>query len=351
MTLPELRTFLEGKGEKPFRGEQLFRWIHGRCAVTYAEMTDLSKEFRASLQRGQPLRQPVISEEAVASDGTRKMRYLLADGLEVEGVYMPETERRTLCVSTQVGCGMGCAFCATGTMGLARNLSAGEIVGQVETVVRGMREGGLERPVSNVVFMGMGEPLANLDAVVAAVEILLEPKGLGLSRRHITVSTCGLVNAMPEFVQRCPAKLAISLNATTDDCRDRLMPVNKRFPLRELLDCCRNLPLGHTDRITFEYVLIGGVNDSMDDARRLVDWMRGVRCKINLIPLNPYPESPFQRPAEARVSEFQEYLIARALSVFVRKSRGDSLQGACGQLVVRPLLGGGPPGPERKQGE
>jgi 23S rRNA (adenine2503-C2)-methyltransferase len=219
-------------------------------------------------------------------------------------------------------------------MGLIRNLTAGEIVGQVETVVRKLREPGSERPVSNVVFMGMGEPLANLEATVTAVEILLDQRGLGLSRRHLTVSTAGLVPAMGEFVHRVPAKLAVSLNATTDEVRSRIMPINDRFGLTELMDCCRNLPLQHTDRVTFEYVMLAGVNDSLEDARRLTELLSGIRAKVNLIPFNPFEGIPFSRPEQGQVEAFQEHLISRNISAFVRRSRGEELRGACGQLVA-----------------
>jgi 23S rRNA (adenine2503-C2)-methyltransferase len=254
-------------------------------------------------------------------------------------VFIPEAERQTLCVSTQVGCAMGCAFCATATMGLIRSLSAGEITGQVEAAALrlgggGKAGGGKARPISNVVFMGMGEPLANLPAVGAAVQILLHPAGMGLSRRHITVSTAGLVPAMEEFVHRLPVKLAISLNATTDAVRDRLMPINRRFPIQDLLACCRQLPLQHGDRLTFEYVLLGGINDGPEDAGRLAGLLQGIRAKVNLIPFNTFPGCPFGAPDPRAVEAFQEALVTRQLSAFVRQSRGESLQGACGQLVT-----------------
>jgi 23S rRNA (adenine2503-C2)-methyltransferase len=334
MTVEQLESWFEQQGERAFRGRQLFMWLHARCARTYDEMTDLSKETRAWLAKTVTLRQIRIAEEQEAEDGTRKFRFQLDDGAEVEGVFMPEERRSTLCVSTQVGCGMGCRFCATAGMGLTRNLTAGEIVGQVEAVVRKLRDPGEERPVSNVVFMGMGEPLANLEATVAAVTILLDQRGLGLSRRHLTVSTAGLVPAMGEFVHRVPVKLAVSLNATTDEVRSRIMPINDRFGLTELMDCCRNLPLQHTDRVTFEYVMLAGVNDSLDDARRLTGLLSGIRAKVNLIPFNPFEGIPFSRPAQDTVEAFQEHLISRNISAFVRRSRGESLRGACGQLVA-----------------
>jgi len=334
LTCEGIQQWMTERGHPAFRGRQLFRWLHARAAQSYDEMTDLARVLREELGREVPLRPLEVVERREAHDGTEKLRLRLADGGEIESVYIPEEEasrpRRTLCVSTQLGCGMGCAFCATASMGLVRNLTAGEIVGQLEAVVR-LRG---PRPVSNVVFMGMGEPLANLDAVVDAVSILLHPHGHGLSRRHVTVSTAGLVPAMEAFVHRCPVKLAVSLNATTDAVRDRLMPVNRTYPLERLLACCANLPLQHNDRITFEYVMLRGINDAPEDARRLAALLRGIRCKVNLIPYNPCPASTFRRPAERDIQCFLDILAQASISAFVRRSRGDGLQGACGQLVT-----------------
>jgi len=246
---------------------------------------------------------------------------------------MPFEDRRTLCVSTQVGCAMGCVFCATARMGLVRNLTAGEITGQLELVTVDLA-GQQQRPVTNVVFMGMGEPLANFSAVARAVENLRAPLGAGLSRRHITVSTSGLVPAMDKFAAEVPAKLAVSLNASSDEVRSRLMPVNRRWNLDKLIGCCRGLRLAGADRITFEYVMLRGVNDSVEDARRLVKLLSGLLCKINLIPYNPIADSPFQRPEESAVLEFQRILLEKNFSVFIRQSRGEQVAAACGQLVT-----------------
>ncbi|MBW1811255.1 MAG: 23S rRNA (adenine(2503)-C(2))-methyltransferase RlmN [Deltaproteobacteria bacterium] len=334
MTFQQLQDWMVSQAEPAFRGRQVFGWLHAKCVRTYDEMTNLSKSFRARLIEKVPLTPVEIAQQEKAGDGTIKYRYRLADDLEVEGVYMPDAKRRTLCVSTQVGCAMGCDFCATSTMGLIRNLTAGEITGQLEAVVRDLQSDELKQPVSNVVFMGMGEPLANLGAVCNAVWNLLSPNGMGLSRRHVTVSTVGLIPAMEEFVSRVPVKLAVSLNATTDEIRSRIMPVNRRFGLTELISCCRNLPLQRTDRLTFEYVLIKGVNDSDQDAKRLVKILSGVRCKVNLIPYNTFGSLEYQRPSDERVDTFLEILAAKQISAFVRKSRGESLNAACGQLVV-----------------
>ncbi len=334
LTRAELERWFVAQGEKPFRGRQVFRWLHARNATSFEEMTDLSRALRARLPGISRLGKPEILEERRAADGTRKFRFGLHDGLEVEGVFMPEERRRTLCVSTQVGCAQGCRFCATGTMGLTRSLSAGEIAGQLEAVSRRLAAEGLARPVTNVVFMGMGEPLANLEAVATAVDILLDDFGPKLSRRHVTVSTVGLVPQMEEFVRRVPAKLAVSLNASSDEVRDSLMPVNHRHPLAELMRCCRALPTQHA-RVTFEYVMLGGVNDRPADARALVALLAGLPCKVNLIPYNPCPGLPYERPREQRVLEFCELLAERQLSVFVRKSRGVELGAACGQLLTQ----------------
>ncbi len=328
-TFDRLQDALVRLGEPAFRGRQIFSWLHKKNAVSYSEMTDLSRDLRVRLKEAAPLHSLEITGRQEADDGTVKFRYRLADAQEVEGVFMPEERRSTLCISTQVGCGMGCKFCATATMGFRRNLTAGEITGQLEAAKRKLGE-----PISNVVFMGMGEPLANLEAVLAAVDILLHSHGHHMSRRHVTVSTAGLVPAMEEFIHRTPVKLAVSLNATTNKVRDRLMPINKKYPIESLLECCRHLPLRHTDRITFEYVMLDGINDSQEDAHRLIRILRGIRCKVNLIPFNPFSGLSYRRPNEDTVEIFQETVAAAGITVMTRKSRGHSLQGACGQLVV-----------------
>ncbi len=325
---------MENRGEPAFHGRQLFHWLHGRSVHDYALMTDLSQELRQQLAKEAPLVLPEPVERRLGPDGTMKVRFRLADGCQVEGVYMPEEKRRTICVSTQAGCGMGCIFCATAGMGLVRSLTAGEITGQVEAIVPLLGEQPVGHPVSNVVFMGMGEPLANLEAVATAVDNLRDPLGLGLSRRHITVSTCGLVPAMEKFAGRVAARLAVSLNATSDEVRSRIMPINRRYGLDVLLECCRKLELPGTDRLTFEYVMMRGINDSVEDARRLPKLLSGIHCKINLIPFNQVAGLPFERPENDQVENFQSLLLAKNFSVFIRRSRGDEVQAACGQLVT-----------------
>ncbi len=334
LTFDELQDYFADIGEKPFRGRQLFRWLHKGCVADFDEMTDLAKGLRQQLPELARITRPEITEEQLAEDGTRKYRFGLHDGLEIEGVFMPEAKQATLCISTQVGCAMGCAFCATGTMGLVRNLSAGEIVGQVEAVVSALRDGAQDRPVSNVVFMGMGEPLANLDAVSSSVDILLHPMGLNLGRRHLTVSTVGLLPAMERFVHEVPVRLAVSLNATTDEQRSRLMPINRKYPIAELMETCRNLPLQQNYRITFEYVMFKGINDQDEDIERLAKLVKGVHAKVNLIPYNPCEGLPFEAPDEARVRAFADRLSDLHVTAMVRRSRGDKLRAACGQLVT-----------------
>jgi 23S rRNA (adenine2503-C2)-methyltransferase len=261
---------------------------------------------------------------------------------------MPETDRRTLCISSQVGCAVGCTFCLTGTMGLARNLGAGEIVDQVHRANRRLVELGLgegPRPLTNLVFMGMGEPLANYASLRTALELLLAEDGPNFSHRHVTVSTSGLVPMMRRLGEETPVKLAVSLNATTDAQRDALMPINRRWPLAELMKACREFPARNGRRITFEYVLLAGVNDSLDDARRLADLVRGIPTKVNLIPYNENPGLGYAAPRPERVVEFQEALAARNLTVVVRKNRGRDISAACGQLAAE----GGPGDPRRSK--
>ncbi len=334
LTFERIQQWFVDQGEKQFHGRQVFSWLHGRCATSFDLMTDLSKDLRGRLLKLAPLSPPMIVEEYGTCGDTMKFCFRLADGLEVEGVWIPEDKRRTLCVSTQVGCAMGCKFCATGTMGLFRNLTAGEIAGQLEAVVRRLRKPGLKRPVTNVVFMGMGEPLANLKATVDAVEIMLDDHGAGLSRRHVTVSTIGLISHMQEFVRLSPVKLAVSLNAATDEVRSRLMPINRRYPIAKLISACRDLSLRGKDRITFEYVLLDDINDSPDEAHQLARLLSGFPCKVNLIPYNPCDNLPYDRPDDERTARFQKILIDNQVTTFIRRSRGQSLQAACGQLVA-----------------
>ena len=294
-------------------------------------MTDVGQPLRAALARrfDLPVLQP--ADVARARDGTRKLLFALASGAAIESVVLPEPPRLTACISSQAGCAMGCQFCATAGLGLQHNLSAGEIAGQVVAVQRLLDP---DERLTNVVFMGMGEPLHNYDAVREAIEILTAAWGLGLSGRRITVSTVGLLPQLERLARETPVNVAVSLTATTDALRTRLMPVNRRYPLRELIATCRALPIAQRRRITFEYVLLAGVNDAAADARRLVALLHGIRAKINLIPFNPFPASPFTPPAPAAVRQFQEHLLAAGINASVRATRGGDIQAACGQLAA-----------------
>jgi 23S rRNA (adenine2503-C2)-methyltransferase len=322
----ELQGFLTELGKERFRAGQLLRWIYPRGVTEFAAMTDLAKGFREELAERAVISSFTASAEEVSSDGTRKFLFRLADGETVETVLIPMDEgRATLCVSTQVGCAMQCAFCLTGTFGLIRNLTAAEIVNQV-CVVRQLF------PVDNIVMMGMGEPLHNLDNVVRALEILYSTAGFNYSPRKVTLSTSGLVPEMLELGRRIRVNLAVSLNATTDAVRNELMPVNRRYPLNELMRVCREYPLAPRQRITFEYILIRGVNDSLDDAKRLVRLLHGVKAKVNLIPFNEHAGSAFRAPEQSVIETFQRHLLDRNVVAIRRASKGQDISAACGQL-------------------
>jgi 23S rRNA (adenine2503-C2)-methyltransferase len=331
----EIGAFVAEAGERPYRARQLFRWLHQKGARTFNEMSDLPAAFRKRLSEIAALTTLEKDLEQQSADGTIKYRFRTADGKRIESVFMPEVKRRTLCVSTQVGCAMGCEFCMTATMGLVRHLTSGEIVDQVHRVNRDLKERGIggERPVTNLVFMGMGEPLHNFDNVVRALDILLAEDGPNFSQRHVTVSTVGLVPDIERFGERTPVKLAISLNATTDETRSRLMPVNKKWNLAKLLEAARKFPMRQGRRITFEYVLMRGVNDTDADAERLATLLRGIPAKVNVIPYNDNPGLPFSSPGEARADAFREILFKKGITAVVRKNRGRDIAAACGQLA------------------
>jgi len=321
--------FLAGLGKEKFRAGQILRWLYQRGVTDFTEMTDLAKAFRQELAERAFI--STLSTEAVevSADGTRKFLFRLADGKSVETVLIPmEGGRNTLCISTQVGCAMQCSFCLTGTFGLDRNLTTAEIVNQV-CVVRD------EFPVDNIVLMGMGEPLHNLDNVVAALEIFYAREGFDYSPRKITLSTSGLVPEMVELGRRIKVNLAVSLNATTDTVRNELMPVNRRYPLKELMRACREYPLAPRQRITFEYILIKGVNDSQADARRLVGLLHGIKAKVNLIPFNEHAGSDFKQPSAETMRAFQTYLLDRQIVAVRRAGKGQDISAACGQLKGR----------------
>jgi 23S rRNA (adenine2503-C2)-methyltransferase len=341
LTPVELRERVQARGEPVYRAEQLFRWLHGPGAggVGAVRAPDapgsVPRALRDALLAEEPLLPLAIDAVREAADGTRKLRLRTHDGRAIESVLIPDDKPErgmlTLCVSSQVGCALDCGFCATATLGFGRHLAAGEIV---EQLYWAMEVSG-QRP-TNIVFMGMGEPLHNLTNVKRALALLQHPWGTGLSPRRITVSTVGLVSGIEELAQVQPApNLAVSLNATTDEVRDRLMPVNRRWNIAALLDAVRRFPLAHHRRVTFEYVMLAGVNDSDQDAARLPRLLKGIPSKVNLIPWNPVPGLAFQRPSEDRIFTFQNALRASGLPVYIRTPRGDDVDAACGQLAAR----------------
>ena len=334
-----IRAWCASIGQKPFRATQLARWIHRYCCDDFDAMTNLAKEFRARLKDLAYIKAPSIIREHQSADGTRKWLFDVGNGNAVEAVFIPEDDRGTLCISTQAGCAMGCLFCSTGKQGFNRNLTTGEIVGQLWTAERELRrEAGItdpnDRVISNVVLMGMGEPLQNLDNVIPALRIFLDDNGYGLSRRRVTVSTSGLVRQMDKLGEAVPVALAVSLHAPDDALRDKLMPVNKKHPLEELLAACRRyLKVAPRDFITFEYLLLGGINDAPEQARALVKLVKTVPCKFNLIPFNPFPDSDLKQPEREKVLAFAKILNDAGIVTTVRKTRGDDIAAACGQLA------------------
>jgi len=330
LNLSELEDFVLKLGLQKYRGRQLFHWVYGKCADSFDVMTDLSKEIRELLSQKAYISKLIEIRKQVSSDGTEKFLFELEDGHRVESVLIPEEERLTLCISTQVGCGMGCAFCLTGKGGLARNLKTSEIVNQVLSVQKGLPAG---KHLTNIVIMGMGEPLSNYNNVAKAIEILNNPLGPALGARRITLSTAGLVPGIEKLGEsNLNINLAISLNASTDEQRNLVMPINKKYPLKKLIEACREFPLRKGRMLSFEYVLLDGVNNSPEDAGRVAKLLKGIRCKINLIPFNEFPGAPYKRPSGESVLRFQEILTEHNYSVFIRKSRGADILAACGQL-------------------
>jgi 23S rRNA (adenine2503-C2)-methyltransferase len=332
LELTELEAGLGAHGVEQFHARQLYRWIYKRGITDVDRMTDLARSLRDTLKSEFSLTTPKVVGDDRSTDGTRKFVLELADARRIEAVFIPDTPSMTFCISTQVGCAMACAFCLTGKMGLVRNLTAGEIAGQVRVLAAAT--GMLDHPF-NIVLMGMGEPLHNYDNTMKALRMLHLEHGLAVSPRRVTLSTVGIVPGL-ERMAREPLmpNLAVSLHATTDEQRSMLVPPNRKYPLAEILDTCRRFPLKKRSRITFEYVLLEGVNDTPDDARRLAKLLSGIKSKVNLIPLNPAPGIPFDRPSDERVDRFAQILADRHLTVSVRKSRGRDIRAACGQLIV-----------------
>jgi 23S rRNA (adenine2503-C2)-methyltransferase len=339
--LEGLAAYCERLGEKRFRAVQLFRWIHQKGQSNFDEMSDLAKSLRSKLQGTAHVRAlPVLSRQD-STDGTVKWLFDVGHGDAVEAVFIPEDDRGTLCISSQAGCAVGCRFCSTGHQGFSRNLTTSEIIAQLWFAEHFLRKkfDTTERVISNVVMMGMGEPLQNYNALVPALRVMLDDHGYGLSRRRVTVSTSGVVPMMDRLAQDCPVALAVSLHAPNDELRNSLVPLNRKYPLHELLDACnRYLPAAPRDFITFEYCMLAGVNDQPEHARQLIQLLRehagtGVSCKINLIPFNPFPDSGLTCSDRATVAAFAAQLSAAGYVTTVRKTRGDDIDAACGQLA------------------
>lgn len=328
-------------GEKPFRAKQLQRWIHQFGASNFDDMTDLAKSLREKLKGRAHIAAPKVISDHISSDGTRKWLVDVGNGNAVETVFIPEENRGTLCISTQAGCAVNCRFCSTGKQGFNRNLRVGEIIGQLWMAefelrrTKGIDPGPKgERQITNVVMMGMGEPLLNFEPTVTALKLMLDDNAYGLSRRRVTLSTSGVVPMIDKLSQECPVALAVSLHASNDSLRDGLVPLNKKYPLRELMDACRRyLAFAPRDFITFEYCMLDGVNDSDQHARELVQLVKTVPCKFNLIPFNPFPESGLKRSPNTRIKLFAQILMDAGIVTTVRKTRGDDIDAACGQLA------------------
>ena len=328
----QLEEALAARGHERFHARQIFGWVYRHGVVDPDQMTNLSRDLRATLTSEFSIATPAIAERHRSTDGTEKFLLRLADGQQIESVFIPDTPAMTFCVSTQVGCAMACAFCLTGKMGLVRNLTAGEIVGQVRVLAQALDL--LDKPF-NIVLMGMGEPLHNYDETMKALKILADDHGLALPPRRVTLSTVGLLPAL-ERLAREPLmpNLAVSLHAPTDAQRGQLVPLNKKYGVAEIIEACKRFPVRKRSRITFEYVMLAGVNDSPEDARRLARLLSGVKSKVNLIPLNAAAGIPFERPSDAAINQFAKILADRGLIVSVRKSRGRDIRAACGQLIV-----------------
>ena len=339
MSKASLEAYFGRLGEKPFRAVQVMKWLHHRDADDFATMTDLSRALRTRLEAEATLAMPEVVQDHQSQDGTRKWLFALADGQRIETVFIPEKDRGTLCISSQVGCALDCSFCATGKQGFNRNLTAAEIVSQVRLARRALQDTdfGRPKPITNVVLMGMGEPLLNFEPVLEAISVLLDDLGYGISKRRLTLSTAGVVPAIRALAGRTDVALAISLHAPTDELRDQLVPINRRYPIAELLDACEAYleKLGEWRSITVEYTLLAGVNDRPEDAEALIACLARLRerVKLNLIPFNPFPGSGYARPDTREVRRFQERMMAANYATMVRTTRGDDIDAACGQLA------------------
>jgi 23S rRNA (adenine2503-C2)-methyltransferase len=331
-----LRALFQQAGEKPFRADQVMQWIYQRGVTQFDDMSNLAKSLRAWLHEHAEVSLPELVAEQTSQDGTRKWVLRLAGGNAVETVFIPQDGRGTLCISSQVGCALDCSFCSTGKQGLNRNMTAAEIVSQVWFAKRTLGWGGpTERVISNVVFMGMGEPLANFDAVVSAIKVLLDDFGFGLSKRRVTVSTSGLVPFIDRLREQCDVALAVSLHAPDDTLRNELVPINRKYPIKELLGACRRYTDGKDRRlrILYEYVMLDGVNDHESHAHELVRLLRDLPAKVNLIPFNAFPDTHYRRSSPEAIERFQKILFNSGIMTTTRRTRGDDIDAACGQLV------------------
>lgn len=336
-TEDELIEFARALGEATFRGKQIYQWIYARRALDFDQMTDLSKSLRDKLRQAAVVTETRIEHVFYSSDGTRRYLLRLGDGREAEAVFMPEERRDTICISCQVGCAVGCKFCMTAQLGVKRNMTAGEIISQVVIVLNEVYGEGAETPHgTNLVFMGMGESFLNYQEVMQSIRVMADQNGLGISPKRVTVSTSGIVPRIYEFANEAiRPHLAISLSSTTEEQRNDLMPINRKYTLADLMKACREYPLDERERMTFEYVMLAGVNDSDEDARRLVRLLNGIRAKVNLIPHNPAPELPYKASPMPRILAFQKILTDKDVPAFIRRPRGQDISAACGQLAAR----------------
>jgi 23S rRNA (adenine2503-C2)-methyltransferase len=337
LSQPQMTSMLGELGEKPYRTNQVMKWLHHRFVDDFSQMTDISKKLRAEFENIAEIVEPKVISEKCSTDGTRKWLMQSRSGSAFETVYIPEDSRGTLCVSSQVGCALDCKFCSTGKQGFNSNLTSGEIVGQLRVVERilAAQRSDSEQKVTNVVFMGMGEPLLNADQVIPAVSVMMDDLGYGISKRKVTISTAGVVPGIQRLKENTDASLAVSLHAPNDQLRDQLVPINRKYPIAELLDACRDyaLNLGEKRTVTIEYILLDGVNDQAQHVRELIELLRDFPCKINLIPFNGFPGSGFKRPSSRAVRFFQEKLVQAGYATMVRTTRGEDIDAACGQLA------------------
>ncbi|CAH1386729.1 23S rRNA (adenine(2503)-C(2))-methyltransferase RlmN [Candidatus Nitrotoga sp. M5] len=337
--VPRLTAWFASMGEKPFRARQIMRWIHKVGEPDFTAMTDIAALLREKLQQNAYVAAPQVMRDEISADGTRKWLLDVGTGNAVETVFIPEARRGTLCISTQAGCALNCSFCSTGKQGFNRNLSVAEIIGQLWWANRQIGKDVDDKwPVTNVVMMGMGEPLLNFDNTVSALSLMLDDNAYGLSRRRVTLSTSGIVPAMDRLREECPVALAVSLHASNDSLRDVLVPINQKYPLRVLLAACqRYLERAPRDFVTFEYVMLEGVNDSVQQAHELVALVRDVPCKFNLIPFNPFPQTHYRCPNADVIARFRDVLMQADMITTIRKTRGDDIAAACGQLAGQVL--------------